>query len=76
MGRHASCCPLHEAIAASEVSNICCCREIATYNPEDGLPDGLTLDSEGRIWTAFAKGGAIICLDPQTGKELGRWAST
>lgn len=47
-------------------------KEVATYNPEDGLPDGLALDSEGRIWTAFAKGGAVICLDPQTGNELGR----
>jgi len=33
-----------------------------------GLPDGLTVDSRGRIWAALYFGGQVICIDPTTGQ--------
>ncbi len=32
---------------------------------EDGLPDGLTLDSEDHVWCAFWYGGKVMRFDPQ-----------
>ena len=49
-------------------------RKVKTLgvNKEGGVPDGMALDHEGRIWTALCGGGAIVCIDPETGKELHR----
>ncbi len=41
-------------------------------NKEGGVPDGMCLDHEGRIWTAICGGSAVVCLDPETGNELHR----
>lgn len=57
------------------ICTIIVCRKLATFHPEHGIPDGLTLDSQGRIWTALAKGSAVVCLDPETGAELHRSGS-
>lgn len=27
-------------------------------------PDGMTIDSEGRLWIAFCHGGKVVCYDP------------
>ena len=32
--------------------------------PADGLPDGLTIDSEGCVWLALFQGGAVRRFDP------------
>ena len=29
-----------------------------------GVPDGMTIDSEDRLWVAFCHGGKVICYDP------------
>jgi sugar lactone lactonase YvrE len=34
-------------------------RRVLVELPEGGLPDGLTVDSEGCVWTAVANGGAV-----------------
>jgi sugar lactone lactonase YvrE len=36
----------------------------AAIAPEDGLPDGLTIDAEGGIWLALFGGGAIRRYQP------------
>ncbi|MFC9763967.1 SMP-30/gluconolactonase/LRE family protein [Rhodococcus jostii] len=40
----------------SSVSNR---RTLVRFEPDVGLPDGLTVDAEGGIWVALASGGAI-----------------
>lgn len=34
-------------------------RPFATIDPTDGLPDGLTVDSDGGVWVALFGGGAV-----------------
>jgi len=36
-----------------------------------GVPDGMAIDREGRLWIAFCHGGCVVCFD-QEGKELER----
>lgn len=50
-------------------------RKIKTLgvNKEGGVPDGMTLDHEGRIWTPLCGGSAVICIDPESGDELHRY---
>ncbi len=31
-------------------------------------PDGMTIDSEGRLWIAFCHGAKVVCFDPATRK--------
>lgn len=36
----------------------------AAFAPEEGYPDGSTVDRDGRIWVAMWDGGAVRCLSP------------
>ncbi|XP_042369240.1 regucalcin [Plectropomus leopardus] len=36
----------------------------------EGLPDGMTVDTEGRLWVACYNGGRVIHIDPATGVRL------
>jgi D-xylonolactonase len=38
-------------------------RVFAHFEESDGLPDGATLDADGRLWSAFWDGGCIRRLD-------------
>ena len=40
-------------------------RVFATYTEAEGMPDGLTVDAEGFIWSAQWGGAAVIRLSPQ-----------
>ncbi|MEJ5367246.1 MAG: SMP-30/gluconolactonase/LRE family protein [Bryobacteraceae bacterium] len=40
-------------------------RTVAAIPEEAGLPDGMTLDDEGRIWVALWGGGAVWCYSPE-----------
>jgi sugar lactone lactonase YvrE len=44
------------------------------FAPEDGLPDGMTLDAQGRLWIAHWGGGCITCHDAASARELQRIA--
>lgn len=39
-------------------------RPFATLDPDDGLPDGLTVDADGCVWVALFWGGAVRRYDP------------
>jgi sugar lactone lactonase YvrE len=41
----------------------------AIFSEKDGYPDGMTTDSEGRLWIAFWDGWKVICLAP-SGEQL------
>ncbi|MEO0415476.1 MAG: SMP-30/gluconolactonase/LRE family protein, partial [Verrucomicrobiota bacterium] len=30
----------------------------------EGSPDGMTIDSEDRLWIAFCRGSSVLCIDP------------
>ena len=42
------------------------------YNqdPALGIPDGMTIDAEGKLWVAGPIGGAVTRWDPAMGKKL------
>ncbi|KAG5341758.1 RGN protein, partial [Acromyrmex charruanus] len=35
-----------------------------------GLPDGMTIDTDGNLWIALFGGSRVICVDPKTKKVL------
>ena len=35
-----------------------------------GLPDGMTIDAEGKLWVANCPGGVVTRWDPVTGKKM------
>ncbi|CAH0390011.1 unnamed protein product [Bemisia tabaci] len=39
-------------------------------NNVEGFPDGMTIDSEGKLWVAVYSGAKVIRVDPDTGKLL------
>jgi len=43
-------------------------RPVITYTR--GKPDGMTIDSEGNLWTALWGGRAVVCVDPVRGKII------
>lgn len=47
-------------------------RTVVVVPNELGAPDGMTIDSEGCLWTALWGGGAVARWNPKTGELLGR----
>ena len=35
-----------------------------------GFPDGMTIDTENKLWVACFGGGKVIRFDPETGTQL------
>lgn len=35
-----------------------------------GVPDGMTMDADGKLWVAFYGGGRILRIDPETAKVV------
>lgn len=50
-------------VSTSAISN-----ERVIWDTSDDVtsPDGMTIDSEDRLWVAFCHGGKVICYDPST----------
>ncbi|NRF71136.1 SMP-30/gluconolactonase/LRE family protein [Aquincola sp. S2] len=40
------------------------------FDPDDGYPDGMTTDAEGRLWIAHWGAACVSCHDPDTAAEL------
>ena len=36
-----------------------------------GFPDGMTIDTEGKLWVSCYLGGKVVRFDPETGTKLG-----
>lgn len=45
-------------------------RVVYRMEEGEGLPDGMTMDAEGRLWVACFRGGRVINIDPATGVRL------
>ncbi|NLC85078.1 MAG: SMP-30/gluconolactonase/LRE family protein [Ruminococcaceae bacterium] len=45
-------------------------REIIRIAKSEGVPDGMCIDTEGKLWVAHFGGGIISRLDPDTGERL------
>ena len=41
-------------------------RRFISFSEEDGFPDGMTIDADGRLWVAFWGGSKIMCIDAQS----------
>lgn len=39
-------------------------RELCRFEGQDGAPDGLCVDADGRVWVASFGGGFVRCVDP------------
>jgi sugar lactone lactonase YvrE len=44
-------------------------RRLLTIDPDDGIPDGMTVDADGNLWVACFAGGAVRCYAP-SGKQV------
>ncbi|XP_077199495.1 regucalcin-like [Paroedura picta] len=45
-------------------------RSIYKMTKEDHIPDGMSIDTEGKLWVACYNGGQVIRIDPETGKRM------
>lgn len=43
---------------------------VRCFSGREGFPDGMCADGEGRLWIALWGAGKVICIDPDTGREL------
>ena len=45
-------------------------RTFFTFSADDGMPDGLTVDSAGNVWCALYGGGKVVCIDAKGALKL------
>ncbi|XP_003218839.1 regucalcin [Anolis carolinensis] len=45
-------------------------RHMYKMEKEDSIPDGMCIDTEGKLWVACYDGGRVIRIDPETGKRI------
>ncbi|MCB1276114.1 SMP-30/gluconolactonase/LRE family protein [Prosthecobacter sp.] len=43
-------------------------RVVWDTSADASVPDGMTIDSEDRLWVAFCHGAKVVCFDPKTQK--------
>ncbi|XP_072932437.1 regucalcin-like isoform X2 [Epargyreus clarus] len=56
-------------IETGEISNKTYIFDIKEKGQE-GIPDGMTIDTDGNIWLAVFQGSCVLKIDPNTGKIL------
>lgn len=49
---------------------IACPRLVYRLEEEEGMPDGMCIDAEGKLWVACIDAGRVIRVDPETGKRI------
>lgn len=54
-------------VATGEIANK---RTVIRFAPEDGSPDGMTIDADGNLWVALWDGWCVVCIDPNTGERV------
>lgn len=64
-------CAVHASQVCSNVSHSLF-AQVITPSEEGIVLDGMTIDSKGNLWIAHGEGGAIVCYNPSTGKEIQR----
>lgn len=42
-------------------------RSMYELEKEEAIPDGMCIDTEGKLWVACYGGGRVIRIDPETG---------
>lgn len=47
-------------------------RTVLRIDPQEGGPDGMTIDADGNLWIALWNGWSVVCHDPNTGARLAR----
>ncbi|XP_069492723.1 regucalcin isoform X2 [Ambystoma mexicanum] len=45
-------------------------RHLYKLEKDEGIPDGMCTDAEGKLWVACYSGGRVIRIDPETGKRI------
>ncbi|XP_048855303.1 regucalcin [Brienomyrus brachyistius] len=55
------------SVATGSISNR---REVYRLEKDEGIPDGMCVDVEGRLWVACYNGGRVLRIDPQTGTRM------
>ncbi|XP_018428653.1 PREDICTED: regucalcin isoform X2 [Nanorana parkeri] len=45
-------------------------RHVYNLQKDEGIPDGMCIDSEGKLWVACYNGGRVIRVDPEAGKVI------
>lgn len=45
-------------------------RTVVACGEEEGVPDGMTIDTEDHLWIAFCHGGRVARFDTATGREV------
>jgi sugar lactone lactonase YvrE len=38
--------------------------------PDEGMPDGMTIDRQGRLWVAQWGSSRVFCYDPESGRKI------
>ncbi|MDW7658815.1 MAG: SMP-30/gluconolactonase/LRE family protein [Bacillota bacterium] len=45
-------------------------QTVVRIAPDEGLPDGMTIDRQGRLWVAQWGGSRVCCYDPENGGKV------
>jgi len=56
----------------NETGNISNSKVVITFPDGVGSPDGMTIDSDGKLWIAHWGGSCVSCWDPNTGKMIAK----
>jgi len=55
-----------------EKGAICNKKIVVKIPKKEGIPDGMTIDTEGMLWVAHYGGGQVSRWDPKRGKKIGK----